>query len=292
MEDQEDVSNDIKSDAKMTSQNKEENKCQSHQSEHNKLQGLYLNLSTAQAYSIMSSIPKEYRLLEKTYLKKSVGRRRKRAVTNHRNGKNKDNRGTKRGKRQRENKNKDLFINSAYIDEYDLIAPPKKPTEGPSEVSWKGRRKKKESAVEGCDSDSPNSKKQKQIIQGNGSLEDLQKQRTRIHSQRNGIDYLEDQELEHNLDDLPVNGMRIKLKQVAHNEQSPDNIAKIQKNQEHPDLWTQLNNPVPNHIRTANPLFPTISTNGHDHKLKAEEENLSDCNENFSCQAILSAYNK
>lgn len=57
-----------------SSQEKEESKSQSQSQEPQSNQGLYISLTLAQAYSIMKNIPKQFRLIERSNLRKPSSR--------------------------------------------------------------------------------------------------------------------------------------------------------------------------------------------------------------------------
>jgi len=116
VEDQDSPSMVNKSEAGLSLHNQEESKTQFNNTELNQPQGLYLPFSTAQTYSIMKNIPPEYRLIEKSNLKKTTTRKRTKVNPASRQFKKNSNTVKPRSKRQRGNKKTSDFISSEYID--------------------------------------------------------------------------------------------------------------------------------------------------------------------------------
>jgi hypothetical protein len=69
-------SQDKRSEVGASSVDNEESKSQANIKVPEPVQGLYISLTTAQAYSVLRNIPKKYRLIERANFKKSTTRKR------------------------------------------------------------------------------------------------------------------------------------------------------------------------------------------------------------------------
>lgn len=294
-DDQDGGSRDIKSDAGVSSQNKEENKSQQVRVEPPQPQGLYLNLATALAYSIMKNIPPEYRLLEKTYLKKNNTRKRTRADFPPKVSRKTDMATKQRAKRQRESKNAKEYISSEYIDQLAYMGPTEnlsgqpQPSFPPDTPLNKVQSK---TDLVGSSTDSRNREghaPRETFDEANLSMT----KGTNVNNFEN-IDLKEEKSAN---DELPVSQMKIKLEKVAEDGSSPHRRTSL------PDPPKEIEmNEIQNHSQPrptiptpANPAatsFPQRPPETHTPRLKADEEHFDDGDDTFSTQAILSAYTK
>lgn len=73
-----------------SSADKEESKSQDLRQDLQTAQGLYISLTTAQAYSIMRNIPRNFRLIEKTNFKKQAPKAKQKQVHTPKRAKKRD----------------------------------------------------------------------------------------------------------------------------------------------------------------------------------------------------------
>lgn len=295
-EDQEGVSAGIRSDAGISSQNKEENKAHQPRADQVQPQGLHLSLSTAQAYSIMKNIPPEYRLLEKTYLKKNTTRKRTRAEAPFRNSKKLNITAKPRSRRQREAKNAKEYISSEYIDQIDYMGPPENLDDNTSiPQRTNGAAKPVQPRCErgrySADSQKNNDARTPSETQDEG------KYSSNKSAISNGYDKLAPTDTKTIQEEVPVSQMKIKLDPIEE-EGSPviperelldsNKPVKSSEPSNHPQMMNNISNP----ISTASSKPMKDSSERKPLRLQAEEEPLSGGDEHFSTQAILSSYSK
>ena len=280
-DDQEGVSGDIRSDAGVSSQNREENKFQQVRTEPAQPQGLYLSLSTAQAYSIMRNIPPQYRLLEKTYLKKCITRKKAR-VDNSLRHQRKSNITTKpRSKRQRgDTKTKGEYISSEYIDQLAYMAPPENTDEAaPQQFRGGGRGSRGTMATEPTRPSSDHSKNKASY----GPTETLDEEKFSLNkgASRNGYGQFEANGEKNHHDSLPVSDMKIKLEPVVEDVSPKGKEVEILDppkhiGSSHIPSHSPVENAIPIPDNTANMNAMKLSPVPQQPRLKAEEEHFSE----------------
>jgi hypothetical protein len=74
----------------LSSLDREESKSQSQKRGHQSTPGLYISLTSAQAYSIMRNIPKKFRLIEKTNVRKTTTKEKNKTAQTPRQSKKKE----------------------------------------------------------------------------------------------------------------------------------------------------------------------------------------------------------
>ena len=288
-----------KSDACISINNQEESKSQLNNMELNIPQGLYLSLSTAQAYSIMKNIPPEYRLIEKSNLKKTTTRKRARGNPSVRQFKKTHNTVKQRSKRQRGSKKTLDFINPDLIDIDNMIDHPPNP-DGSYSGSYPGPPRKRirvDEAQNDPESSSSPHKHNLQALTPNDTFDEQNKLGINKEAKDQEMPGINDHHSQNNHVEPPHSQMKIKLDRINEHENSPVKPSRMTDNgdfriSQSMNSGAQMDSSILNPKPTATFNTQPKSNDSNCQNLRADEEVISDKDDNYSLEATLSAFKK
>lgn len=285
-----------KSETGLSLINREESKSQMNNIDFNVPQGLHSNFSTAQAYSIMKNIPRTYRLIEKSNLKRKQVGRRPRGNPGTRPTKKATTKVPPRAKRSRFNKKASDFISSEFLDEEEFMNPTINEGYGYSGIYGNNPNKRAKVNDMGLENESTPSmaKNNKESLIRSDPFDEQNRLPMKPSSKEIEPDAYLDSEIKNLTKEEPLSQMKIQLEKVNENEGSPIKLSKIHENGDF-GMMNNINGPPnsfpdnhnPYSTATFNPRSKPSGINSR--RLDATDEAISEGDDSYSLEATLSS---